>query len=74
MIVKRKHKLNSSILGVPLPRDFKYRGKFNRMWKMNSVTIDDIINTLYRNYKHLLNKTPNEISEKIHEELVPEEI
>lgn len=74
MIAKRKNKLNSDILGVTIMRDFKYRGKFNRMWKMNSVTIDDIINTLYRNYKHLINKTPNDISKKIMQELVIEEI
>lgn len=74
MIAKRKHILNSQVLGVPIIRDFKYRGKFNRMWKMGSVTIDDIIHTLYRNYKHLINKTPNDISEKIKQELVPEEV
>lgn len=65
MIAKRKNKLNSDILGVTIMRDFKYRGKFNRMWNMRSVTIDDIINTLYRNYKHLLEKQKHDTSEKI---------
>ena len=48
MVYKHKHKLNSTIIGVPVMRDFKYRGKFNRMWKVGSMTIDEIINILYK--------------------------
>ena len=50
MIPKHKHKLNSNIVGIPVMKEFKYRGKFNRMWRCKSVTIKDIVYNLYKHY------------------------
>lgn len=43
-------------MGIPVMRDFRYRGKLNRMWKMDSLSIDDIVSILFRHNKHLIKK------------------
>lgn len=70
MIPKHKHTLNSKIIGVSIMSRFKHRGKFNRMWNMGSVTMSDVIDTLYRNYKHLIEKQKHETPEKIQAHII----
>lgn len=65
MIAKRRHILNSQMVGTAIMRDFKYRGKLNRMWKRGKITIADIIDVLYKNYKHIIEKQKHDTPDKI---------